>query len=108
MVAALDLPEPSWRVAAPLSWREPRARHVRGPRERVYVSVRAYSDESFGLGQMLDVEVFLPDESVRFRARVQAIQTLGPRGPARYDLVLDVFDIRPSAFGALLEVLMLE
>src|SRR5689334_15393205 len=53
MVAALDLPEPSWRVAAPLSWKEPRVRHVRGPHDRVYVSVRAYSDESFGVGQLL-------------------------------------------------------
>lgn len=67
--------------------------------------LRVYSDEPLKLGERLDIELFLPDDtSLHCLVRVAWLTALSD-GPARYDVGLQILDIGSNSLMHLGKVL---
>jgi hypothetical protein len=54
------------------------------------------SDEAHAVGELLELEVLAdPAEPLLLRVRVESVEALPPEAPARYDILLQVYDADP-------------
>src|SRR5258708_36905389 len=68
---------------------------------------RVFSDDEYGLGTRLDLDVLMPDgSSVRCWAEVVWLTDLGPSGQARFDMGLKFTDMAPADVQRLSTVLV--
>jgi hypothetical protein len=68
--------------------------------------MRVFSDERFGVGKKLDLDVLLPHgESVRCWAEVVWLLEMDAGGPAKFDIGLKFTDMAPSDIQRLAKVL---
>ena len=78
----------------------------RGARNISLGGMRVFSDESFGKGERLDLDVLLPDGSaVRCWAEVVWIEELMPASRARFDIGLKFDDMAAEDVQKLASVL---
>lgn len=68
--------------------------------------MRVFSDEMFRIGQSMDVELFLPSHStVECRAQVTWIALLPAGSPAKYDVGLQILDVKGDGRKQLMHAL---
>jgi c-di-GMP-binding flagellar brake protein YcgR len=96
------------RVNAPVFCR-PIGRPIFSRRRAADVSqggMRLYADEAPGVGERLEIELFLPDESEMLcRVEVVWVDELGEGEPARYDVGVKFVDVSAEAQARLSVVL---
>ena len=80
----------------------PLLHHRRNTADISLGGVRVFSDESFSVGDRLDLEVLMPaGRPIRCWAEVVWIVDLGADGPARHDVGLKFTDMAPADIQAL-------
>ena len=81
--------------------------HKRNTQDISLGGARVFSDDEYGLGTRLDLEVLLPDgSSVRCWAEVVWLTDLGPAAQARFDIGLKFTDMVPADVQRLSTVLV--
>ncbi len=99
------------RVAAPVFCR-PLGKALFGSRRATDVStggLRLYTDESSSVGDRLELELFLPDQTeISCNVEVVWVETLPEGAPARYDMRVRFSEIAPGAQARLSSVLTQE
>jgi Tfp pilus assembly protein PilZ len=95
------------RIKAPIYYRP--ARFYLGLRPIIDIGlggVRVYSDEKFKVGELLDLDLLLPDESIlSFTVKIVWIKTLDDKQMASYDVGMEFLDIPPNILHKLENVL---
>jgi len=81
--------------------------HQRYPRDVSLGGIRVYSDESFAVGDRLDVDVLVPDtDPVRCWAEVVWVSELGAQESAKFDIGLKFIDMAEGDVQRLAAVLI--
>jgi hypothetical protein len=81
--------------------------HKRNTQDISLGGARVFSDDEYGLGTRLDLDVLMPDgSSVRCWAEVVWLTDLGPSGQARFDIGLKFTDMAPADVQRLSTVLV--
>ena len=90
------------RLNAPVYWRSPGLRGPRRPAVDVSMGgLRMYSDDAVKVGERLELELFLNDESIKFLARVVWLDELPDASPAKFDVGLEFLDVPVAVRGKL-------
>lgn len=95
------------RVAMPVFFRAPRLRNLVEPVVDIgQGGLRIFSDEPMTLGELFELELFLPTgQEVSCIVRVAWIGALPPDSAAAYDVGFEILDMNRSARAALENVL---
>ncbi|MFO0726684.1 MAG: PilZ domain-containing protein [Myxococcota bacterium] len=68
--------------------------------------MRVYSDEQFRVGEVLDIELYLPsDQALQCTVRVAWLALLGEDGPAAFDVGLQIVEVKGNKLHLLAQVL---
>jgi Tfp pilus assembly protein PilZ len=95
------------RVRAPIFFKSARFFGAKRPVLDISLGgMRVYSDESFKIGHMMEVELFLPNDiTVRCSAQVVWIAMLAEGAPAKFDLGLQIHEVKADGRKHLAEAL---
>lgn len=68
--------------------------------------MRVFSDDGFKVGEVLDIELYLPNrESIDVTVRVVWLALLGQDAPAKFDVGLQILEVKDDRLHMLAQVL---
>jgi hypothetical protein len=95
------------RVKAPIYFKNTRLFSPKVPVVDIGLGgMRVFSDDGFKVGEVLDIELYLPNrESIDVTVRVVWLALLGQDAPAKFDVGLQILEVKDDRLHMLAQVL---